>query len=78
MAQVIGMQNSHIGVKINLASWQIRQAQNSQRYWKEAALAKAIQEIAQADADVKGQSRDPGYALERAILAIGRARASAK
>ncbi|WP_297565184.1 DNA polymerase III subunit delta [uncultured Arcanobacterium sp.] len=78
MAQVIGMQNSHIGVKINLASWQIRQAQNSQRYWKEAALAKAIQEIAQADADVKGQSRDPGYALERAILAIGRARANAK
>lgn len=49
-------------------------AKRDLRGWSAQGIAMAISAVAQADTDVKGGSRDPGYALERGILEVGRAR----
>ncbi|WP_124054652.1 DNA polymerase III subunit delta [Arcanobacterium ihumii] len=74
MALVLGMRSSKLGVNDSMKQWQRDRAKRELRYWSAEGLAQAILEIARADADVKGASRDPGYAVERAILAVGRAR----
>ncbi len=58
----------------NMASWQKDRARRELRHWTGDGLARAILATAQADAQVKGASRDPEYALERAIVVIGQAR----
>ena len=61
-------------VPLSLPSWQIDKAKRELRAWSSSGLAQAIQALAQADAEVKGASRAPAYAVEKAIIAIGRAR----
>lgn len=60
--------------EIALAPWQLNRARDDLRGWSQEGLAHAILAIAQADADVKGASRSPEFAVERAIVRIGRAR----
>ncbi|MCI7550881.1 MAG: DNA polymerase III subunit delta [Actinomycetaceae bacterium] len=74
MAQIIGLRSNAIPVDLQLNSWVADKAQRSLRVWSQRAIGVAICEIAQADYDVKGGSRDPWYSIERAILAIGKAR----
>ncbi|OCA93659.1 DNA polymerase III subunit delta [Actinobaculum suis] len=57
-----------------MGSWQRNQALRELRRWTGEGLARAIRAVAEADADVKGASRDPQYAVERAIIRIGKAR----
>jgi DNA polymerase III subunit delta len=52
----------------------IRQAQQDVRSWTPAALADAMDAVAEANADVRGASPDPVYALERAVLRMCAAR----
>lgn len=59
---------------LGLAPWQVKRAQEELHGWRPEALAEAITAVARADAEVKGLSRDPEYALERALLAVARAR----
>ena len=59
---------------LSLAPWQMERAQRDLRGWTPEGLAHAILAVARADEDAKGASRDPGYAVERAIVAITRAR----
>lgn len=73
MAHVLGERSSKLDVKIKMAPWQRDRAKRDLRGWKANALAIAITEIARTDAEVKSLA-EPGYALERGILAIGRAR----
>lgn len=74
LATVLGMRSTNLDYQVSLAPWQIDRAKRDLRGWSARGLGRAIQEIARADADVKGGSRDVAYAVERAILAIGRAR----
>lgn len=79
IAQVAGMRSargSFIGahLQVNLPNWQLDKAQRELRGWSDAGLSRAISAIAQADEEVKGAARDPEYAVEKAIIAIGRAR----
>lgn len=60
---------------LGLAPWQVRRAEGELRGWTPEALAAAITAVAEADAEVKGLSRDPEFAVERAILRVVRARA---
>ena len=53
--------------------WQLRNLQTDLRRWSPAALGAAISAVAAADAEVKGASRDPVYAVEKAVLAIANA-----
>ena len=60
--------------EIKLAPWQLNRARDDMRGWSQEGLARAILAVAQADAEVKGASRSAEFALERAIVRIGRAR----
>ncbi|QRV01496.1 DNA polymerase III subunit delta [Arcanobacterium phocisimile] len=74
MAQILGQRSHAIDVKVSIVPWMADRAKRDMRGWSATGLAAAISAVAQADAEVKGGSRDPGYALERGILAVGRAR----
>ena len=54
--------------------WRMRKAKESARHWSDQGLGDAILAVVQADADIKGASRDPDFAVERALILIGRAR----
>ncbi|MEI2765637.1 MAG: DNA polymerase III subunit delta [Dermatophilaceae bacterium] len=62
---------------LGLAPWQVDKARRSVGHWDGPGLGAAIQAVAAADVEVKGGGRDPVYAVERALLAIGAARGGA-
>ncbi|WP_216380008.1 DNA polymerase III subunit delta [Arcanobacterium phocae] len=74
MAHILGQRSGTIDAKVSIVPWMADRAKRDLRGWTAPGLAAAISAIARADADVKGGSRDPGYALERGILDVGRAR----
>ncbi len=55
---------------LNLAPWQADRAKKDLRMWDADRLAKAIEAIATADAEIKGASRAPHFALERAVRIV--------
>lgn len=59
---------------LSLPPWQLQKARQEVRYWSDRALAQAIRVIAQADHEVKGASRDPYFAAERAVRRIAQLR----
>ncbi len=59
---------------LGIAPWQFDRAARELRGWTPEALAEAITAVAQADAEVKGASRDPDFAIERALLLVAAAR----
>ncbi len=60
--------------KLGMPPWKIDKARGPARAWSAAGLARAMATVADLNADVKGQAADPDYALERAVMDIGRAR----
>lgn len=56
--------------ELGLAPWQVDRSRKELQRWTPEALAAAITAVAQADAEVKGASRDPKFAVERAVLRI--------
>ncbi len=73
IGQVLGMDSGNVGYRPSLPQWQITRAKQDLRRWSAPALAQALRETARADSEVKGGSHDAHYALERLILAVGRA-----
>jgi DNA polymerase-3 subunit delta len=73
-----GAKSFELAGSLGLAPWQIDKARRQLSNWSPAAIAHAVQEVATADAAVKGAAVDPIYALETAISAIatGRKKAS--
>jgi len=57
---------------LGLQEWQIRNAQRDLSGWDTAALGRAIQAVAEADASLKTGRLEPDYAVERAVLAVAR------
>lgn len=56
--------------KVGAAPWQVERAQQETRRFEESDLVAALGALADADAQVKGESRDAAYAVERAITTI--------
>lgn len=56
--------------ELGLAPWQVDRARKDLQRWTPEGLAAAITAVADADAEVKGQGRDPVFAVERAVLRI--------
>jgi DNA polymerase-3 subunit delta len=54
--------------------WKVKELRSLARDWSEPGLAAAIKAVAVADADVKMGTVDPEFALERMLIAVGRAR----
>lgn len=53
--------------RFGLAPWQVDRALRDLQGWSDAGLGRAIDVIAETDAQVKGGGRDPVYALERMV-----------
>lgn len=72
VAKVAGRRKSAAALakELGMAPWQAQQAMEQAQYWSEEDLSRCIQAVADADAQVKGASRDPVYALERAVTEI--------
>lgn len=58
---------------LNLAPWQVDRARRELVGWTPEGLAAAIRAVAQADAEVKGEGKDPVFAVERAVLRVASA-----
>ncbi len=72
MARVAGIRESSasLAARLGMKDWQVDRARRDLTGWNEASLGLAIQAAARADAEVKGASRDPVFAVERLITII--------
>lgn len=59
-----------LAAELGMPSWKIDKARQQLRGWNAAGLTKAHKAVAQADAAVKGEGANPGYALEQALRVI--------
>ena len=57
-----------------MAPWQVERARADLRGWTPEGIATSLIALAEADAAAKGLSRDPVYAIERAVLVVTGAR----
>jgi DNA polymerase-3 subunit delta len=72
MAKLKGSRGSdaQLASAFGLSPWQVKRAREDLQGWEEQGLVAAIQALATADAEVKGASRDPVFALERLVRVI--------
>jgi len=72
MARVAGNRESSgaLASRLGMKDWQVDRARRDLVGWTQATLGMAIHATARADAEVKGASRDPVFALERMITVI--------
>lgn len=72
-----GVPPADLARDLGIPPWKVDAVRRQLRGWTGDGLATAIRAVAEADGMVKGLggSHDPAYALERALVAIGRARA---
>ncbi|WP_028278668.1 DNA polymerase III subunit delta [Arthrobacter sp. H5] len=72
VAKVHGLRGSsaQLAKELSMAPWQVDQARREAQRWSPEALSHCIQVLAETDAQVKGASRDPVYAVERAVTTI--------
>ncbi|MFE6994554.1 DNA polymerase III subunit delta [Microbacterium sp. NPDC057659] len=72
MAKVAGLRGSsrELASRLGMKDWQIDRARRDLAGWNERSLGMAIQATARADAEVKGASRDPVFALERMVAVV--------
>ena len=59
---------------LGMPPWKVERAQRQARGWSPAGLVTAMRVAAETNAAVKGGADDRAYALERAVLAMARAR----
>lgn len=55
---------------LGMPAWKIRRAQGWLKQWKPDALAEAVQAVATADANIKGEGADAAYAAEHAVITV--------
>ena len=69
-----GSKSFELAGALGMSPWQIDKARRQLAHWSQQGIARAVMAIAQADAQVKGASVDPIYALEKAVTEISRSR----
>lgn len=65
--------SAQIAKEFGMQAWQVDAAKRDIAAWTPEALVRSIQVLAEADAQVKGEARDPVYAVERAVTIIATA-----
>ncbi len=58
--------------EFGMAPWMVKNAMNEARRWDKTSLTRAVDAVAEADYNVKGGSRNPGFSVERLIIELGR------
>ncbi|MGD7708175.1 DNA polymerase III subunit delta [Microlunatus sp. Y2014] len=71
-----GQRDADLARDVGVPTWKLKTMRAQARGWDQRGLATALTVVARTDADIKGAAEDPGYALERAVLEIVRARRS--
>jgi DNA polymerase III delta subunit len=69
-----GLRPADLARDLGMPPWKVDRVRQQLRGWTEEGTAGALQAVAAADAAVKGGGDSPAYALERAVVAIVRAR----
>lgn len=74
MAKLAGARggSGELAQRFGLAPWQVDRARRDLQGWSDAGLGRAIEALADTDAQVKGGGRDPVYALERLVEDLAR------
>jgi DNA polymerase-3 subunit delta len=72
------MNANTLAAEVGAPPWKIDRVRQQLRGWHPDGVARALQAVAEADAQVKGGGASPEYALERAIRQIVAYRASAR
>jgi DNA polymerase-3 subunit delta len=70
-----GTNAAGLAAELGAPPWKIDRVRQQLRGWQPDGVARALQAVAEADAQVKGEGASPGYALERAVRKIVAARA---
>lgn len=65
-----GMREADLARELGVPPWKVRTLRAQLRRWDADALGRAIRTVARADADIKGQASDAGFALERMVLEV--------
>ena len=65
-----GQSPAALAAELGAPPWRIDKVRPQLRGWAPAGIAQALAAVAEADAQVKGEGTNPGYALEVAIRAI--------
>jgi len=63
-----------LAAEVGAPPWKIDRVRQQLRSWEPEGIARALHAVAEADAQVKGETTSAGYALERAIRRIVAAR----
>jgi DNA polymerase-3 subunit delta len=71
-----GLRDNDVAAHVGAPPFKIRALRQQLRAWEPDGLAKALDAVAQADLDVKGNAADPAYAIERMVLAVAAQRRS--
>lgn len=59
--------------EVGVPPWKLKDLSRLSRSWSAEGISQAVQAVAKADAQVKGATSDPDFALEQMLLAIDRA-----
>ncbi|MCO6006349.1 DNA polymerase III subunit delta [Actinoallomurus purpureus] len=70
-----GLRGAGLAKELGMPPWKVDRVRAQLRGWEPAGVARALQVVAETDAQVKGGGADPAYALEKAIAQIVAARA---
>jgi len=70
-----GRPTAALAAEVGAPPWKIDRVRQQSRSWHPDGVARALQAVAEADAQVKGEAVSPGYALERAVRRIVACRA---
>jgi DNA polymerase-3 subunit delta len=71
-----GLNAAALAAEVGAPPWKIDRVRQQLRGWEPEGIARALHAVAEADAQVKGETTSAGYALERAIRRIVAARAA--
>ncbi len=70
-----GKASAAIAAEVGAPPWKIDRVRQQLRGWAPDGVARALQAVAEADAQIKGEAASPGYALERVVRRIVACRA---
>jgi DNA polymerase-3 subunit delta len=65
-----GMREADLARELGVPPWKVRTVRDQSRAWSADSIAAAVQAVAVADADIKGQAHDASYTLERLVLTV--------
>jgi DNA polymerase-3 subunit delta len=76
VAAPTGLRDGDLAREVGVPPWKLKTMRAQARGWDQRGLARALQAVATADAQVKGAADDAEFALEQLVLAVASCRRS--